>query len=289
MNQIQKYLSGIYRVFYDKNFYHDVIAKWNVYGIGYLFLLCALFSISISNYNYKIIREFFSYDISSEFDNSGNVSFNENTDELIKSFPKITYKSGKFYSEEKEPKLILDNSLQPFFLIDLEDKKIENEYDKIIHIGSSKVTVKSGESLFTIGAKDFIGMFSKESKPKEFTFTQEHIKAVFFYIGFLSSVNILIVYLLSLLSLMAVYIFNSLIFTLFAKSMGFMMAIDLKYKTAFRIAVVTSTPLIIFDAITFSTGFEVFKMKDLIYFLMHLVYVFFALESFKKIALSQNR
>lgn len=123
------YWSALYRSFYSRRLYVDIGKRWSGYGLCYLLLMMALWSIPFA---VKMINGF-------------GVIFEQQLIDPLKKIPTLYIQNGQVSFDKPMPYLVKDSSGQVVVIVDTTDK-INNLSDKYPHlailINKDKITIK---------------------------------------------------------------------------------------------------------------------------------------------------
>ncbi len=286
MNKIF-YLKSLYKSLYCREFYFNLFFARKVSYFKYLLILAMLVAIPVSLNAKKTLNQI----ISSELPIFSSIN-NEIIDkeiEFIKSqSPEIIYKNNQFYSDNFEPTIIKNHSNEILAIIDTERKLTKSDYN------NSPVILKDNELIFndeinniqtSLPANEVFNSFEKYFDNKNEN--EKLFRIDKFYFDFLSIINtpFYVILFFCFIWFLVKFLISTILYSFIV---GAMLSILIKnyifeYKLCLKISAFTLTPIVIFECVTYGAGVKIFNYTNLVYFITHIIYIYFAIESFSKI------
>jgi hypothetical protein len=270
------YIKAIIYSLYSRAFYANLFTESKLSPIKYLILLCLIISIPNS-------LEIKSY-MNNFADDSGNM---QNLEYIKKQIPDVIVEGDKvkFDTENNVNIVSKDGNLVAIF--DVENKVDDtSKFEKILVFKSDVLIIKMPEKKNQIvidlaGLKDSFKQYQTPVNGKN------KIDVNRFLDDFSKVLNIptVIITLLLLFWYFLSYIISILGYSLIV---GFAINIMLKtrgfnFKLSFKIATFTATAIFCFEMLAAILGYNLFSNVGLVYFITHLIYIHFAIESYKKL------
>lgn len=286
---LKNHLISIYKSFYLREFYYDLFKSSKSYGFQYLMLLAFIVSIPVSIHVKMIAEDLVGVkDVPSVDENY----LKSNAKYISNQIPKIHIENKRFVSEVSEPKEIYAKGGKLVAVIDTSDKLLEmGFYDNVIVVNSKDVIIIIGGVVVNIPAADFLASFEEY-----FSVSKEKGKKTFLTNKFFTDYNLLVLMPTVIITIIcAGWFFVSYLFTnlLFSVAVALMCFIVLKknnfpFRTLIKISIYTSTPIMLLEFISFATQQVFFSDTNIIYLVIHVLYIHFAVESYKKLELIKN-
>lgn len=266
------YIKAIIFSLYSRAFYANLFTESKLSPIKYLILLCLLISIPNS-------LEIKSY-MNNFADDSGNM---QNLEYIKKQIPDVIVEGDKvkFDTENNVNIVSKDGNLVAIF--DVENKVDDtSKFEKILVFKSDVLIIKMPEKKNQI-VIDLAGLKDSFKKYQTTVNGKNKIDVNRFLDDFSKVLNIptVIITLLLLFWYFLSYIISILGYSLIV---GFAINIMLKtrgfnFKLIFKIATFTATAVFCLEMLAAILGYNLFSNVGLVYFITHLIYIHFAIES----------
>ena len=274
---MREYFGAVLRSFYSGKLYAEVAKNWTGLAVTYLALLLVVGLIPVAILFTREVQYYFSF-----------------RDQLIEQMPDMELKQGTLSTAAQQPYTVKDpTSGEPFLLIDTRTAKSSRKspYEAAMQSSSQNaLIILRGHTmeLHTAETENSHVTYSKlleriEMDPRgNYSINQASLKRwaallehnmPSFAVGF---------YLINGAILTATFLFRALLFSVICMGVAQSLLLKLDFPACYRMALVASTPLVICELLTLCTGQPIFVHEQLIYFLMHAAYCYFAVESVKK-------
>ncbi len=271
-------MRSIYLSLYSRGFYFDLIQNKRMLGAKYLLLLSLIISVPVSIKVKMIITNFFT---------EQEVSTDDNINYIASQMPDV-FVEGNFLKFRGESNYIINSKVgKAVVIVDVEEKISDlKDYEKIAVVDKSGFRYKlaDGKGIVVIPSSDIIaglnqyligdGANSKLNKEKFFNDLKILAQAPILLIFILS---FLWFYTNNLVSALLFSFITGILFALICRNYSF------DFKQCFRIAAFTLTPVLYLETISNMLGNSLFSNASLVYFVAHLLYIHFAIESYKKL------
>lgn len=265
---------AIWLALYSGSFYRDVVKNWAGVGFLYIALLVSALLLPVSAKLAVQLNSIFK-DYESTADASGILA------DITEQFPEVYIQGGELFSDVTQPYYINErDGGKPIIIIDttgsidsLEGNKAVILITKnFIFVGQEgKLSIREMADLFKLEHnqkftinKDMVGSWIN-SAVKKFP-----LMPIFFFIS-------------SLISMVIFAFVRGVLFSIIATILASAMQIKIEFKGALRLALITSTPVIMLELLSIFLGYEIFQNKEMAYFAIHSCYLYFALEAIKKV------
>ncbi len=275
MKELKFYISALYLSLFSRGFYVGLIGSSRVLGLRYILLLAVLLAVPVAMEVRYLIAGIFP------------VGSAESLENIKKQIPPVYYENGEFKIEAAENRNIVAMTGEVLAVLDVE-RKIDDlsHYNKIVIISPEALRLKFSESsaVAVIMANEIYKSLNQYFKitaggRSKFDTAQ--------FVDDLDQVSRTPTFLITIFS--AMWFFLKYAFSAFGFSFvaGMMMAMlcnrtifDL--RQCFRIAAFTATPVAFLEIISVSLGGGLFSYASLVYFITHMIYIHFAIESYKR-------
>lgn len=273
MTELKFYIRALFLSFFSRRFYADLIANRNIFGIWYLLILSVFVATPLAFEVKFIINHFFFTE---------GTSIDESVEHISKQMPAIEFHDGKIEVQSKTNQSIYSRSGNLVAVFDVESKIDDlNGYEEILVINENGMRFKFSDGgvavLMGVEIENALKQYIVEDKfnsEKFFTDIRKILKTPLIAILVFSTIWFFIGYLVSAFALsFIVGIFISFV----CKNSTF----DL--KMCYRIAAFTATPVALLEMLSNLVGGALFSHVSLVYFITHLIYIHFAVESYKKL------
>lgn len=280
---------------YSKIFYWDLLRNRKNSGFSYILLLsiigAIISSISLGTEANKQKTKLF--ESTATIDMAGNISdLNDSAKEIVNQFPKLKIAAdGNLEFDITAPRIIANKEEKGFKLVfDPTDKFNPSKFDFILVVNTHKIIAKvsDNEQIFNfeqfklktilanvIDEQGYINNYKLALEGLNFINQYSNIMYIFVFIGSLAGM---------IFSLGLSFLFFSLVGNIL---MSFMNVTPISYKTCLRLAAYTITPIFLLDVFQLAIMQQIFGMQMAIYFVLHIVYMFFAIDAFKDIEKSK--
>jgi hypothetical protein len=277
MAELKYYIEALYQSLFSRRFYFDLTARKSMLGIKYILILAIIVSTP---------RAFeIKYIIARVFSPVPGESVEQNLNFIEAQIPPIYIRNGKFSIDASKNKEIMSTSGNLIAVFDVEDKINDlNDYNNILVINPETLRFKISDDETMVFMTNELSesldkYFDEDGKGKKF-----NTEKFFFDLAQISKTPLLLIILFTVMGYFAKYLFSALLFSFVAGI--FFVSICKRtifdFRQCYRIAAFTLTPVALLETISNSLGGSIFSYTSLVYFITHLLYIHFALESYKK-------
>jgi hypothetical protein len=278
MLELKYYINALYLSFFSRKFYAELINNNKLLGARYLLILTFIVALPVS-FEVKYI-------INMIFPSSESATSDENLDYIQKQIPEIKIVNGEFNIAAETNIEVTSKSGELVGIFDVENKVDDlTSYNEVIIVNKESVRIKlpndAGTAVMMSNelAQTLQQYFNDNGKDKTFDTKRffEDLKQVsrtplLFIIIF----SVIWFYMKYILATLAYSFVAGLFFTIICKKATF------DFRQCFRVAVFTATPVALLEAISNSSGGTLFSHASLVYFVTHMIYIHFAVESYRK-------
>jgi len=267
-------LKAIPLSFFSKELYRDVAKNW--VGVGFLYLFTIL-SIALLPVAIKVsdsIREVF------EISKSGKHIIPENINNMINQVPSMYIDKGMLYTDAEQPYLITNPSTgKPIAIIDLDRTSVISA-PMILTKNSVIITEGGYTQIWSWNEVLKVFMLSPSERHEiNSDSTRELIERT---IENSSKIPVAF-YFIKLLSLFMFFALRIVLFTFLGTLICQFLTTAMPFTALMRLAAITSTPIIMFESLSLYIGQDIFGYRELVYFIMHGGYLYFAIDANKKV------
>lgn len=278
MQEIKYYISALYLSLFSRNFYAELIANKNIMGIKYLLLLALIVSTPIALEVKYLFKNIFT---------SEGVGIDESVDHILKQLPEISIKEGKIITSLKDNLTITSRSGDIIAIFDVQNKLTAlDNYESILVISEDSVRVRMPDDAGTavLLARDIEEIFRQYNETTEEGNKFNLIK-LFTDVKHILKTPLPLIIILASLWFWLRYIFSAFVYSFMA---GIFLSIMCKknsfdLKLCFRVAAFTLTPVALLEMFSNMMGGGLFSYATLVYFITHILYMYFAVESYRKL------
>ena len=258
------YLKAIGLSLYSDGFYRDVARRWKGLGMVFLLLMIIIFGggtavIQAATFRVEnISKENFA---GSSFQLLSHSVFLS----VVEEFPEIVIQNGKASTQVQQPYTIKNPYTDvPFIIIDTTGK--------ITSLIGSNAMVLITESAFITksGEKDVVR--ADFSKSADGVINREVLLPMLRWLPIIMLPSNMI-YMFIFLSI------NAFVLGGIALIIGNILKTGLIFQDTVRLAIVTTTPVLMLEALQATIGISFFKHTMLVYFLLHAAYLYHALDA----------
>ncbi len=278
------YLAAIPKSLYSRAFYREVCQLWQGLGFWYLLLVILLGMIPTGIKYYTHIDQTLFYDQAAPA-GDGNMyeKLHPNVQDVLSQIPAMTYKNGVLSTDIEQPYTVYSSETgTPYMIIDttgttsslegksadilvtsrfiimrwqgMSDLVVVEDLAKMVGLGPDDEVVIDQATL-----EEFISMLQREAAVLPFAL----------YFGLV--INLFLTYALFAF-------FMALIGIMIASSMK----LQLEFQQLIRLSAVTATPVLCFEFVELFTGMQIFGLEQIVYFIIHVGFLYYALESNKR-------
>lgn len=270
------YLKAIPRSLYSAELYREVARKWHALGIVYLCMVVLICLIPAAYRMSVLIDDVFG---SAEMRREGVLP--ERILRIISQVPPMQLENSRMRTEAEQPYTIYDpeNNL-PFIVVDLRTGSERNIHDNvpIVVSGRSLIVRYADYAPQPIPYTDIARwMLADEQAQVDIDaltvqkWAETAVRELYLmpwilwlWQGFVMSINQLI---------------QVLMFAIFAIVIADMFSLRVRFRTLFRLSAVTTTPILVCEGVSYFLGYSIFAYPSMIYFLLHTVYLYTAVEA----------
>ena len=279
MQELKYYITALYYSLFSRKFYADLIGRRNALGVKYLLVLAIIVAAPISiEIKYLITKAFPSSDSESAEDNWS----------YIKSqVPEIYIQNNNIKIDAVTNQNIISRSGDLVAVFDVENKIDDlTQYNKILVINSDSIRLKLPENQGTAviltneiahSMKQYFIESAKGDKLDTQRFFDDLWQITKTPLPLIIFFTVIWYFIKYLFSVFAYSFMAGMFLTMICKKTSF------DFRQCFRIAVFTATPVALIEAISNVSGGGLFSYTSLVYFITHMLYIHFAVESYKKL------
>lgn len=281
ISEIKLYLSAIFLALFSKKFYYDLILGKKIYGFGYLLFLSFLISFPVSNALKSSLDKFIGLSSPASVEEA-----NENILYIAEQIPEITIKDNKLESSSPSPIVVLSKTDKPIFIIDTEDSmKDYSDYQDVVIVNSNQFTLLFDGAPLSISLIDAIVDLTDYLVKKD-GYTEFDLKSLFLDMRGLFLFPEVAFLLVATIWFFVRYAFKALAFSFFA---GFLVNLVLKgsaltFRAFLRISSFALTIVFLLEFTSFYLGRNLFSSPELVYFVAHLLYIYYAIDAYKQMS-----
>ncbi len=286
MTSLKFYISAIFQSLFSREFYYDLISNKNIFGFRYVFLIALILAVPVSMQvkyllNTLVVKE------AGAFHEVSNDEISREINHISVQLPKLTFEKNNFVSSDAEPSYIYASDKTLIAIIDT-DRKVNN-IDTLGNVallrGNELKIIVDGSLSAIVSAGDLYQSFQDyfkvngEGKPEFITkkFLQDFYAVI--------TIPYPVIFFFCFLWMAFKYFFKAVLYSFIA---GMIINLMLKperfdLKLCIRIAAFTSTAVAVLEFLSFSLGQNIFVFSNLVYFITHILYIYFAVESYKKL------
>jgi hypothetical protein len=267
------YIKAIGLSLYSEGFYRDVARRWKGLGLVFMLLMIIIFgggTALVQTITFRPERAINEGFAGASFQSLTNTVFLS----IINEFPEIIIENGVARTDVPQPYIIKNPySQDPFMIIDTTGKVTSLA-------GSAAVALITDKAFITkSGKKDIVR--ADFAKIEDGVINKEALMPVMRWLP------------LIMLPSNMIYMFIFLTVNAFVLGgAGLLISNVLKtgltFKDVVRLAVVTTTPLLMLEGIQAVLGVRIFKNAMLVYFLLHAAYLYHALDACRPGAKNQQ-
>ncbi len=286
-----RYLKAVPLSFYSRSLYRKVCSAWQGVGVKYLLVLLAIGLLPVAVKLHSNIQEML--DIAGvSRDESGNVILSDNLRNIAEQVPEMTYSNGQLVVHDEQPHIVTDpESNEDIVIIDTKNTDFPPDNNTAIaFVARNFLLLRQDESavqrvelrriaeLFKIPDSTQININSD--------IAQDWMRQAVKYSGIMP----VVFYILKIVEYFIDFGTRALLFGLVAIAFCHMLKMpELPFKQRFRLAAVAATPIIVLEMAALLTGTSIFAKRDIVYFLIHGVYVFIAIEANKGVVAHRDK
>jgi hypothetical protein len=290
MQKIKYNIHALYLSLYSKIFYWDLLKNRKNIGLSYVVLLAVITGLASSFVLSKIIISA-QNNLISEYaieDVVGKITnLNEDAKDKISQFPKFKIAGNGIQFNSDQPKIIGEVNSGGFLLIfDPTNKINANTYDQVVIINTSKIIAKNGQNEQVFYLEKL--QLNKVLEP--FINEDGYIDNYSFAVAFLNILQAfakfvpVIVFFASLFASLFSLAFSVMFFSFVANLMFKIMGVQsTNFRNSIRLSAYSFTPVFILDLIQLIALKQIFGAQFLVYFVLHLVYMYYAIDALKDI------
>ena len=277
MPNLKYHINAFYQSLFSRAFYADLIANKKILGFRYLMILALILAIPVSIEVRAIMQNIFG---------AGNSV--ENIEYVAKQVPDIFIENGHFKINAQANQNILSSNGQIVAVLDVENKVNDlDSYDKVVVISSDSMRIKlpnnAGFGVAILNPEEVAKSFQQYFEPQTQGVLKLDKEQFFGDLAQISKTPMILIILMSFLWYLVNYSLSAIFFSFVA---GIFMAIMCKtsnfdFRRTFRIAAFTSTAVMLLELTSTITG-GLFMNASLVYFITHLLYIHFAVESYRR-------
>ncbi len=278
MKELKFYISALYLSLFSRKFYADLIHNRQIFGVRYLLLLSIIVATPIA----MEVKYIFSNIFSAE-----GISIDDNVDYVFKQLPEISVENGKIKTSAKSNLSVVSKSGAVMVVFDTENKIDDlDNYDGVLVVNEEGIRFKlpNESGVAILMASDIENAFNQYTEStasgnkfnliKMFSDIKQVLKTPFILIVILASLWFFLRYVFSAI----IYSFIvGIFFSVVCKRTSF------DFKQCFRVAAFAATPVALLEMISNIFGGGLFSYVSLVYFLTHMIYIHFAVDSYRKI------
>lgn len=283
MKNIILYLNSLGLALFSRKFYYELFVVHKSLGFGYLLFISVLISVPVSYKTKGAMVNFIGNNIS---DSAEEV--HENVEYISSQLPLLQIIQGKIQNVKimPSPSVVESKQGKPVFIFDISDKIDDySAYDDVVIINSDKFVMLFAGITMAVSLSDILPDIQKYLTVKE-SYTEFDIKSLFADMEILFLSPTLVFLLISSFWFFLRYAFKALTFSFFVGALSniFLKTRIFTFRTFVRISCFSLTIVFIFEFMSYFWGIAIFSRPEIVYFVAHLLYINYAVESYKKMS-----
>lgn len=282
MRNFKLYIKALLFSLFSRSFYYDLIVSYKIYGLIYVFFLSFIISLPISHQVKSSFNNFIGVTSDASID-----EINDNIDYIADQIPDLAIKNNKMsIASGDDTIVVVSKSNKPVFVIDTNDSIQDlTGYENTILLGSDKFILSFNEASVAISLADVMSDLAKYLSKKD-GYTEFSFRDLFLDMRGLFIFPAFAFVIVSALWFFMRYSFKVVAFSFVA---GFLMNLMLKgrvftYRAFLRVSSFAITPIFLMEFMSYNFGVVIFSRPELVYLVTHLFYIYFAIESYKKMS-----
>ncbi len=275
MAELRYYINALYLSLYSRNFYAQLIGKGTALGVKYLLLLSLLLAVPMSLYAHRAITGFFASD---------SVSTQDNLNRISSQMPALKVEQGRIVMPFTYNHIISGSDGGDAVVFDVENKIDDLEmYDRILVVNAEGIRIKTAGGTAVFMASELEQILKQYFTPEKGG-NRFNGEKFFSDMGKISATPFLFVLVICVFWYFMQCMVSALIYSFIV---GMFISIlqrgtKFDFRTCFRVAAFTSTPIALMEMTSIWMGQGIFAYASVVYFVTHMLYIYFAVESYTK-------
>jgi hypothetical protein len=260
--------------------------NYKIYGFAYILFLSFFISIQVSSKTKQSLNQFIGATPNYSFEDNS-----ENYDYIVSQIPKLRIEDNKFKNYGFDGLLnVASKSGKDILLVDTQDAIQDfSLYSDLLIIRSDRVLFLLGDDILTLQLPDIISQVPQYISKGDGQ-TIFDMQLLFDDLrGFFIAPQFLLL-IISMFWFFLRYSFKAIAFSFFV---GLICNMVLKsrrftFRAFLRISSFSMTIVFLLEFISISIGGALFSRPELIYFIAHLLYIYYAVDSYKQITFKNS-
>jgi hypothetical protein len=296
MKKLSYNFNAIYLSLYSKIFYWNLLKNLKHTGFSYILIL-AIISSSISslvvsktiiNTKNNVIEKF---TITNESDEI--IGLTDFFTQKLSDIPKFKVKESSIEFEITEPRIISDETPDGLVLVfDPTDKFNPDHYNSAFVINTQKIIAKSSNREDVFYLKKLQPNITLAKFVAEDGFV-DNKKLIISALNVLNKYVWVLAFGLFVIGFIGAFLglaISAIFYAFVAQTMFLLFKLkSADFRNCLRLAAYTTTPIFILDVFQMIILRQIFGMQILVYFVIHLVYIFYAIDAFKDIETNKKK
>ncbi len=287
MTELKFYIHSLAKSLHSRIFYSELIRRNNIYGLKYTLFIALILSIPASLQVRYLLNSLVTSEAGMFHQISGN-NIEKEIEYISAQVPKLIFERGKFKTNNLEPTYIRSKNGEPIAVIDTERnlEDLSTLGNIVLLRDTDMLILAGGKTSGIINAADIYQSFQNYfliNSEKVLQFNSDDFFRDFYAI---ITISYPAIFIFCFIWLGLRYFFKAILYSFIV---GIFFSLMLKiyrfdFKQCVRISAFTSTPVALLEFISFTSGQNIFAYPNLVYFTTHLIYIYFAVESFRKMS-----
>ncbi|MDX1949132.1 MAG: DUF1189 family protein [Rickettsiales bacterium] len=280
----QFYIEAIYKSLFSRGFYKSLFFSRKISYAKYIFILAIFLAIPCSLQVKNSLNKIISTDANfltnlSEEDILNKIDF------IVSQTPEITYKKNEFHSEGSEPYFIKNSNDELLAVIDT-NRQISEKLESPIILKDNELIIidNINKTKTSLVASDVFNSFQNYFEKSEENESKFKTKNFLYDLISILNINIFAIFFMCLIWFFVKYLISAILYSFLV---GILISFLIKnvvfeYRLCLIISAFTLTPIVLLEFLSYSLGVKLFNFSNLVYFVTHIFYIYFAIDSFRK-------
>lgn len=274
MQRLITFLSPLWRIWYSKEFYREIVTTRKGTGLGYCSLALFILLLPSLLLFHNVIKDL----------RDKKSDYSVELSQIIDQMPQLRVTNGQIHTDAPQPFTITAPRKNiPFIVIDTESPEASITHPNAVIIVTNRHIILQNGKPSELGRFSVTELMEAAGKPTqtETIITSEDLHEWFDSIARLSVIAPYAYY-LSLWVYMFVYtLIQALLFFPVSAALCSLLRVKLESDSVLRVAAYTTLPILCFKSLSFTLMHPIFAHETLVYLCLHGIYLFIALEANK--------
>lgn len=293
MKTLQFNIRAIYLSLHSRIFYWDIIRNRRSSGASYIILLAVILAVIYASIFAKgavVVKDQLLSQIAIVSPEGDITGLRPKAQEVVNSMPKMTIVGNQIQFDITEAKVIESPDMYLPVVFDPTGKFNAGKLERVVILNANHLILKLFDNQQVIKVQDLIQLeffkqFSTTDGVIDNTKMAIHLLDVF--LGF-SSLVTPIMFIYGFLANMVIMGVSWIFFAMITTFMFNVLKVQNNdFKNALRIAAYTATPVFLLDAVQLLLMKQLFGLQFLVYFTLHILYIYSAIDAYRNIELSK--